>query len=354
MVVSEKLLILWSFCGCLIIVALGIRFSKDIPHPTAFRPNQLAQVAPGYESAGSTASPLPTGPSESFYDYEISNQPTTPDTGPSTPPTPAIPSTDSDPSTSPATPTIPPTPTPPASPITARSYLVGNVETGEIYYERNSSLVLPVASMSKLITAIGATDKLSLNDPVTISPEAMNVEGDTSRLVVGEIFTAGELLYPMLLKSSNVAAEALASTANRAKFLELMSSYAWEVGMSSTYFADPSGLSPQNISTSRDFFALARYLYKSRPDILAITKTSQYNVATTTEHNAHQFVSIHPFIGDPNFLGGKTGHTPVAKDTLLTIMNIRGTPVAIIVLSSDNRKSDTAYLIGLIKTKLAR
>jgi len=235
----------------------------------------------------------------------------------------------------------------PAGPVvTARAYLVGDVSTGEVLMERDGKTVLPVASMSKLITAIAATDTMSPTTTVTITPPEYDVASDTSRIAPGETFTLSEMLYPLLLNSSNVAAEALASTSDRAKFLELMSSYAWEIGMPSTYFADPSGLSPQNQSTAEDFFALARYLYKSRPDILAITRTVSTSTATTTDHGAHDFASIHPFVTDPDFLGGKTGHTPEAGDTMLTILNIGGRPIAIIVLGADSgsRQSDTQIL----------
>jgi D-alanyl-D-alanine endopeptidase (penicillin-binding protein 7) len=249
-----------------------------------------------------------------------------------------------------------PNPTPsaaPASPVTARAYLVGNVETGQVYLEHNSSAVYPVASMSKLITAIAATDTMQPTDIVEITPAEMDVASDTSRLTAGEKFTVNQLLYPMLLSSSNVAAEALASTSNRIKFLELMSSYAWEVGMPSTFFADPSGISPRNISTASDFFALARYLYKFRPDILAITRTPMATTATTSDHGAHVFTSIHPFVNDPAFLGGKTGHTPEAHDTMLTIMNLGGLPIAIVVLASDGRETDTRYLVGEVQKTIA-
>lgn len=237
--------------------------------------------------------------------------------------------------------------------ISAQSYLIGNVATGEVYASRNASLVLPVASMSKLVTAIAVTDTLSATTTVAITAAEYNVPPDGSFISAGERYTMRELLYPMLLDSSNVAAEALASTSNRARFLELMSSYAWEIGMPATFFADPSGISPLNQSTASDFFALARYLYSSRPDILAITRTASTSVATTTDHGAHIFASIHPFVADPAFLGGKTGHTPEARDTMLTIMKIGGQPIAIIVLSSDDRKKDTAVLIGEIEKDLA-
>ncbi len=233
--------------------------------------------------------------------------------------------------------------------ISAKAYLVGNVQTGRVYYEKNKNLVLPVASMSKLVTAIAATDKLKSDALITISAESAKTFPDQSRLQAGEVFTVKELLYPLLLSSSNVAAEALASTTNRAKFLELMSSYAWEIGMPDTYFADPSGLSAQNISTAEDFFALARYLHDSRPDLLALSRMMQFFVSTTTSHSSHQIVSTHPFVGDSDFIGGKTGHTEEAKDTMLTMIKIKGEPIAIVVLQSTDRRRDTSLLIEKFK-----
>ncbi len=175
---------------------------------------------------------------------------------------------------------------------------------------------------------------------------------DTSKLYAGEKFPVKDLLYPLLLNSSNVAAEALASSSDRTKFLELMSSYSWEVGMPSTFFADPSGIDPRNESTAKDFFALARYLYSSRPDLLAITRTVGLEVATTSDHGGHLFASIHPFVNDPGFIGGKTGHTPEAKDTLLTIMNIGDQPIAIVIIASDGRERDTRLLISRVQSIL--
>ncbi|TAK94145.1 D-alanyl-D-alanine carboxypeptidase [Patescibacteria group bacterium] len=240
--------------------------------------------------------------------------------------------------------------TPPRNPsdVTARAYLVGDVRTGRIYIESNAEAALPVASMSKLVTAFVATDELSPTTIIRITPEEMNVASDTSRISAGESFTLPELLYPLLLNSSNVAAEALASSTNRTKFLELMSSYAWEIGMPMTFFADPSGLNPQNQASARDLFALARYLYKFRPDILSLTRNIRVEAATTSYHGAHEFLSTHPFVSDPRFVGGKTGRTPEAGETMLTILNINGTPVAFIVLGSVSREGDTRKLIAKV------
>jgi D-alanyl-D-alanine carboxypeptidase len=236
--------------------------------------------------------------------------------------------------------------------VTAAAYLVGNIKTGLIYASHGPDERLPIASMSKLLTAIVAIDTLSPTTTVEITPDEAAAPPDTSGIGAGEKYSAQELIYPLLLNSSNIAAEALASTTKirRASFLELMSSYAWEIGMSSTYFADPSGVDPTNQSSARDFFALARYLDVYRPDILSLTRTISISVATTTEHGAHVFASIHPFVRDPRFIGGKTGRTPEAGETMLTIMNINDQLIAFIVLGSqiDHRASDTKILIDYV------
>lgn len=236
---------------------------------------------------------------------------------------------------------------PNTSGIMANAYVVGNVQTGEIYITHNQSRVLPVASMSKLVTAFVSTNELPQDMVIEISKEASSVPPDQSFLKEGERFTAKELLQPLLLSSSNVAAEALSSSMDRVEFLELMTGYSWEIGMPSTFFADPSGVSPQNVASALDLFALAKYLYRSRPDILELTRTTGTDTATTTEHGSHTFNSTHPFAGDPRFIGGKTGRTPEAGDTMLTILKIKDQPIAIVVLGSSykGREGDTKLLI---------
>ncbi len=249
----------------------------------------------------------------------------------------------------------PKAPAAPADPVTADAYVVGDVATGDIYFKKNPNMVLPFASMSKLITAFAATDQYASSTPITITDLETQVPADASALKAGEKFTLNELLYPMLLNSSNIAAEAIASSSDRGAFMENMRGYAWEVGMPNSYFADPTGLSPQNAGTAAGFFALAQYLYAKRPDILALTRTASMTIGTTSEHGAHTFTSIHPFVGDPRFLGGKTGHTSEALDTMITIMKIEDHPVAIIVLHSfQGRAKDTQLLIDRVERALAQ
>ena len=238
----------------------------------------------------------------------------------------------------------------------AHAYLVGNIKTGTIYIEHNSVVPLPVASMSKLITSIAAMDTIDSSIILKIADDISVIPTDGSNLKPGEQFTLDEILQPLLLDSSNVAAETIASSSNnRAQFMELMSSYAWEVGMPSSFFADPSGLSPRNIASARDMFALAQYLYKSRPEILAITRIAHTSLATTTEHGFHDIVSTHPFAGDSRFIGGKTGRTTAAGETMLTMLNINDQPIAFVVMGSDlgAREYDTRLLMKKLE-KMSR
>ncbi|MDQ2932843.1 MAG: hypothetical protein M3Q80_00490 [bacterium] len=234
--------------------------------------------------------------------------------------------------------------------ITARAYLVGDIETGETFAERNINAVLPVASMSKLITAFVATDILDSDADIVITEDAMLAPPDTSGIKFGDTFTLKEILLPLLLNSSNIAAESLADNDSREKFLESMNSYAWEVGMPNSYFADPSGVSPSNAASATDLFGLAKYLYKFRRDILKITQSPRVSLASSTDHQGYEFVSTHPFVHDSRFIGGKTGRTPEAGETMLTILEIDSQLIAVIVLGSSYgaREADTRLLLQKI------
>jgi D-alanyl-D-alanine endopeptidase (penicillin-binding protein 7) len=237
--------------------------------------------------------------------------------------------------------------------VSAASYIIGDTANGDVYLEYNSKKVMPVASMSKLVTAFVATDVISSTTLIEITGDALKAPSDKSNLQQDEHYTRDEILYPLLLSSSNVAAEAIsASIGDRPDFLEQMKGYSWEIGMPGSFFADPSGVSPRNAATAYDIFALAGYLMNYRPDILAITRNPKIEMATTTGHGYHLIESTHPFVNDPRFVGGKTGRTPEAGETMVTILNMSGRNVAFVVLGSKDRENDTRTLIRVIETAL--
>lgn len=238
--------------------------------------------------------------------------------------------------------------------ISAEAYIVVNLDTGSTYIERNSVKVLPIASVSKLMTAITVMDRKDISDGIIVGKDVIDNIPDMIKYRAGEKFSVDDLMHALLLNSSNISAHVLASSSGMISFLENMSSKAWEIGMSSTFFADPSGLSDKNISSVKDLSILMKYLYDSRQDLLALTRIPKYSIATTSDHGSYEFVNTHPFVNTPGFIGGKTGNTPEAGGTLVTLIRINNIPVGIAVLGSrlEWRAEDTKKIIEKVRTIL--
>ena len=249
---------------------------------------------------------------------------------------------------------------PPRDPnaISAESYFVGNLETGESYISFNSDKIFPIASLSKLFTALVNNHFIDPSKKITITQAMLDAYGDAGHLIKDEIFTANELLYPLLLESSNDAAEALAQSFGYKEFIASMNSLSSEIGMESTSFKDASGMNPSNISNTKDLFVLAKYLHKNEKPLLEITKQKEMILATTTDHGFHHFLSINPFVFYKPFLGGKTGRTDEAKESMITLLNYEISsmtyPIAIIVLRSEygERESDTEKILDRFSKKI--
>ncbi len=239
---------------------------------------------------------------------------------------------------------------PPKPLISAESYLVVNLLTEETYAKHNTTSVFPIASLTKLITAIIARQNISPDERITITDTMLAAYGDAGHLKRGEVFTLSELLYPLLLESSNDAAEALAETYGYSTFIEKMNAFAQNLNMTHTSFKDASGLNPQNYSNAEDLFLFTKYLYHNEKELLKISREIKVELASSTEHEAHVFTTINPFPHDPHFLGGKTGRTDEARESMISIFQYEHNsivyPVAVIVLRSDfsTREIDSSIL----------
>ncbi len=250
-------------------------------------------------------------------------------------------------------------PSPPPRPlVSAEAYLVANLQTGEIYSEHNGSKVFPIASLSKLVTAVVSLKNLQPDQKITITQSMLDSYGEAGKLVLGETLTVSDLIHPLLLESSNDAAEALAQSYGYADFVSKMNSFVAELGMSSTIFKDPSGLSANNMSNARDLLLLSRYLFTQETALLDLSRQTVVTLATTTEHGSHVWNTINPFPLDPHFIGGKTGRTLEAKESMISLFRYeyKGItyPVAIIVLRSDFRvrELDSAFLFERFMQKI--
>jgi D-alanyl-D-alanine carboxypeptidase len=240
-------------------------------------------------------------------------------------------------------------PTP--SSITAEEYLVGNAETGQVYLSKNVTTGNPIASISKLFTALVADENMDPNQIIQITQAMLDVYPDSYGFYLGEKFTLNELMYPLLIESNNNIAEGIAQTYGYSIFIQKMNALAASIGLARTHFQDASGLSDGNISDAQDLFTFARYLYASQRSLLTLTTTPSWSFATTSDHGAHIILSTDPFIGDPHLVGGKTGRTNEAGETMMTIFNYESAgknyPIAIIVLHSapGERQIDSERLL---------
>lgn len=224
----------------------------------------------------------------------------------------------------------------------AEAYIIGDLETGAIVSSKNEERIFPIASVSKLMTAIIAEESLDMESKIKISRNAMNEGyGNYGRLKVGEEYTGKSLLYPLLLSSSNEAAIAFAENLGKEKFVALMNDRAEKLEMRNTFFAEPSGLSPKNVSTVSDLFKLSREIYKNHQEILSLTK----------EKKGEKWNNINTFAGSSQFLGGKIGYTEQALKTSVGVFSLPLTdynsrPLSIIILHSTDWKKDTEKIIA--------
>ena len=142
--------------------------------------------------------------------------------------------------------------------IHARSALVMDAQTGEVLYSKNSNMSVPIASITKLMTAVVTADAhLDMSKEITLEPidfAGAGGKNSSSRLKAGDKMNRAETLLVALMKSENPAAAALARTypEGRAAFVTLMNAKAKQLGMTSTHYVESTGLDPHNVSSARD------------------------------------------------------------------------------------------------------
>jgi len=131
-------------------------------------------------------------------------------------------------------------------------------------------------------------------------------------------------------------------------FINLMNQKAKEIGMADTIFYDVHGLSPANISTAADLAKLLKYVYQDYPQILSIVKDNDFWLPNSTGDQL-KFQNVNNFYLLPEFIGGKTGYLPEAKQTLASVFSINKEPVTIILLYSSNRQADAFAIIKQLR-----
>lgn len=194
------------------------------------------------------------------------------------------------------------------------------------------------------MTTVVALENLNMDGRIVLEDKILTPLGDSPSLFSGLNISLKNLIAASLIQSSNDAAEAITYFLGKSKFLSLMNKKAKELNMTNTVFYDAHGLSPKNISTANDLIKLILYIYQKHPDILSLTKENNFWLPDR-EGNLLKFRNMNVFYPMPNFIGGKTGYLKQAKNTFVGIFKRHGENLAIVVLYSNNLKSDVLSLL---------
>lgn len=201
---------------------------------------------------------------------------------------------------------------------TSRSAMVMDVPTGKVLFEKEAQRAYPIASLTKLLTAMTVLDSHpDMSEEGTILAEDDPHEGKAV-FPIGERFQRTELLKGLLIGSVNIAGNTLARmSGDRESFVDAMNAKAQELGMLTSHFVDPTGLSPENRASARDVALMMRAALQY-PEIRAITKqgslsligraTGKPYAIRSTNLLLDSFLNKSPY----EVVAGKTGSLPEA------------------------------------------
>lgn len=231
--------------------------------------------------------------------------------------------------------------------INARSYIVENSQTGEVLISKNPNLPWTPASLTKLLTLLVVLDaKPKLKKIVTInsldqSLGACGSGGACIKARAGIKFTVDGLIHAALMPSANNAAGALARSTglSPAAFAEKMNQKAQSLGASSSYFNEPTGLDPSNITTAGDYAKIVTAAFHN-PYLRKIAALDKYLLRSSNNSKYNQTIkNTNKLLGDADvtILGAKTGYLNESNYNFASLISYRGgQELAVVVLGEDH------------------
>ncbi|MDO8513366.1 MAG: hypothetical protein Q7S37_02590 [bacterium] len=240
--------------------------------------------------------------------------------------------------------------------IPAKNIFLLDSENSYPLYEKNSHDRVPIASITKIMTAIVALDNYDLNQIVTVPQSAATIAGSRMKLSINEKITVQNLLYGLLLDSGNDAAYALASLETTAKkgdikpFVEKMNQKAQLLGLNNTFFYCPAGLDDKGYSTAHDLAYLTAFGLRNKT-FSEIILTAQKTVFSSDGKYRHDLINTNRLVVPtetlylPSAIGGKTGYTELAGHSLVAAAKQDGHTLISVVLNTYNpAKPESARL----------
>lgn len=226
-----------------------------------------------------------------------------------------------------------------SQPLTTDTWGIFDPKTGAVLAGNNLDEERPIASISKLFTALAVVESNRKNDAFTITETDVNTEGRSGKLKFGEMVTPYTLLFPLLIESSNDAAVAIARYLDD-EFISVLTDTKKSLALNHTNISEPSGLSLHNTSSVSDLAIFYAYLADSHPHILDITRLKMY-VALRTG-----YINNNPAAQFPTYSGGKHGFSPEAGRTFVGAFHDskENTDVGMVILGSSDLKHDIEVL----------
>jgi D-alanyl-D-alanine endopeptidase (penicillin-binding protein 7) len=220
--------------------------------------------------------------------------------------------------------------------------LVVDQDTNEVLFSKNPGAVLPIASITKLMTGlVVAESKASLDEVLTVTQDDIDTEkGSRSRLAVGTQLTRGEMMHLALMSSENRAANALGRhhPGGLAAFVDAMNRKAALLGMKDTHYVEPTGLSSKNQSSAQDLAVLVKAAHQV-PLLRELSTSQEAQVAVG--HRMVQFHTTNGLVRSPNWDIGlqKTGYIAEAGRCLVMQAQLAGRKLIMVLLDSSGKYS---------------
>lgn len=238
--------------------------------------------------------------------------------------------------------------------ISSKSYLLYDQKSQSVLTSSEPNKKLPIASLTKLVTAHIITQENDLQETITVPLEATQVGGSTMRLRAGERITIENLMKGLLINSANDAAITLAihNSGSTEKFVQKMNQYANTLNMNNSHFANPMGYdSPKNYSTANDLLTLTLATIKN-PTIQEFSSIKSTTVTSSDGTIKHTLKNTNKELENFQQINGlKTGTTNTAGQCLITTTNTE-TPQISIIIGSSNRFQDTKTMLDWAKNNI--
>ncbi len=229
----------------------------------------------------------------------------------------------------------------------AEAYCVVEAESGDTVFASNENESLPMASTTKIMTALLMLELFDPAETVSVPREACGTEGSSVYLIPGEEMTVEALVSAILLNSANdaAAAGAILAGGSISSFAEMMNERAEEIGMKDTRFVNPHGLDAEgHFTTAHDLALLIREAIRN-PDFLRISGTYRTEIPLNGTPGARLLINHNKLLRTlPGCISGKTGYTKAAGRCLVSVCERNGVTLAAVTLNDPDDWDDHAAL----------